>query len=488
MEPQPFWPASARVADVLGFAMVPKNKHGDVRQVRLFAAAALMLLTGAVIASAQDANSYPDEPKAAAPRKPAAPPAKPDVIVDKLATPTEPLANVPAREREAVRSALLWQSSDEAVPAGEDPIVFAIKNYQKRTKGKISGTLTDAEREALLAEAKAREDEFGWRVVTDPATGMRVGLPTKMVPQANDAPQGTRWSSRHGDVQVETFRIKTAEGIAALFEQAKKEAARKVEYSLMRGDNYVVSGLQGLKKFATRAYMRNGELRGVTVSYDQAIEGIVAPLAVVMASAFSPFPDRVAPMANLSKSVDYGTGLVVSADGHLVTDRKLTEGCISLVAAGIGSAERVAVDPQNALALLRVYGRGNLKPVTFATPAAKPTEDVLVLGIPDPHIQNGEKAPAELRARLRDGGGLELRAPLPMAGYSGAAALSKSGEVLGMIETRNTMLASAEPSLPPVRLIPADTIRDFMTRNGIPQPVGGGDVRASVVRIICVRK
>ncbi|MBV9347758.1 MAG: peptidoglycan-binding protein, partial [Pseudolabrys sp.] len=68
------------------------------------------------------------------------------------------------------------------------------------------------------------------------------------------------------------------------------------------------------------------------------------------------------------------------------------------------------------------------------------------------------------------------------------AALSKSGEVLGMIETRNTMLASAEPSLPPVRLIPADTIRDFMTRNGIPQPVGGGDVRASVVRIICVRK
>ena len=199
------------------------------------------------------------------------------------------------------------------------------------------------------------------------------------------------------------------------------------------------------------------------------------------------FPERSAPLAALTKSVEYGTGLIVSDHGHIVTDRKLTEGCISLVASGIGSADRIAVDPQNALALIRVYGRSGLKPVSLAASTPANADDVTLVGIPDPHIQNGDKASSELRARLRDGGALELRQPLPIGGYSGAAALDKSGQVVGMMETRNMMLASAEPSLPPVRLVPADAIRAFLARNNVAAPAAAGDARASVVRIICVR-
>ncbi len=437
--------------------------------------AAACLLSLSVAALAQDTYPSADEQKPAAqkklkpkpatekpaPVKPALASLPPDT---KLAPANDPLADVPSGERNAIRAALLWSSADEATPPGEDPITAAIKRYQGRIKSKVTGALTQSEREGLLAEAKAREDEFGWRVVTDPATGIRVGLPTKMVPRATEVPQGTRWSSRHGDVVVETFRIKTTEGIGVLFEQAKKEAARKVEYSLMRADNFIVSGLQGLKKFALRATMKNGELRGVTVSYDQAIEGIVAPVAVAMASAYAPFPERSAPLAALTKSVEYGTGLIVSDHGHIVTDRKLTEGCISLVASGIGSADRIAVDPQNALALIRVYGRSGLKPVSLAASTPANADDVTLVGIPDPHIQNGDKASSELRARLRDGGALELRQPLPIGGYSGAAALDKSGQV-----------------------VPADAIRAFLARNNVAAPAAAGDARASVVRIICVR-
>ena len=85
-----------------------------------------------------------------------------------------------------------------------------------------------------------------------------------------------------------------------------------------------------------RAKVRDGEVRGFTMLYDQMMEGIVAPVMVAMASAFSPFPERSAPFAALAKSVEYGTGLVVSAQGHIVTDRKLTEGCQVIVAAGLG--------------------------------------------------------------------------------------------------------------------------------------------------------
>ena len=146
--------------------------------------------------------------------------------------------------------------------------------------------------------------------MVDPATGIRIGLPTKMVPHARDAARGTRWSSAHGEVQVETFRIKDpALKLAALFEQQKKEpATRKIEYSVLHDDNFFISGLQGLKKFSVRAKLRDGEVRGFTMLYDQMMEGIVAPVMVAMASAFSPFPERSAPFAALAKSVEYGNG------------------------------------------------------------------------------------------------------------------------------------------------------------------------------------
>ncbi len=80
--------------------------------------------------------------------------------------------------------------------------------------------------------------------------------------------RGTLWSSKHGDVQVETFRInEPGLKLSALFEQEKKEpATRRAEYSVLRDDGYFVSGLRGLKRFSVRASMRNGEVRGFTMA------------------------------------------------------------------------------------------------------------------------------------------------------------------------------------------------------------------------------
>ncbi len=369
-------------------------------------------------------------------------------------------------------------------------MLSAIKNYQKRSKSKVTGLLTPAERATLVAEAKTHEDEFGWSVVVDPATGIRIGLPTKMVPHARDAARGTRWSSAHGEVQVETFRIKDAElKLAALFEQQKKEpATRKIETSVLHDDNFFISGMQGLKRFSVRAKLRDGEVRGFTMLYDQMMEGIVAPVMVAMASAFSPFPERSAPFAALAKSVEYGNGLVVSAQGHIVTDRKLTEGCQVIVVSGLGNADRVADDKDNGLALLRVYGPRKMSPLALTRDAPKAGELTLV-GIPDPKEQDGSRKLTEIKARLADGSGIELRQPVPMAGFSGAAALDAQGQFLGMMEMGNAVLASIEAAAPPVRLITAETIRGFLAAHHVtPAATQSGDARASVVRIICVRK
>ncbi len=455
------------------------------------------LLVGVAVATAQESPAIQPAPaQAAKPAKPVAPKiSAPATVAAKTATVmSEPAKResfteaLSAGERLKIQSALLWSGDYTASIGGEDPLVSAIKNYQKRSKSKITGVLSSTERTNLLAAAQSHEDEFGWTVVLDPATGVRIGLPMKLVPQARDTPRGTRWSAKHGEVQVETFRIKNSEiKLAAFFEQQKKEPSRKIEQSALRDDSFVITGMQGLKKFSVRAYARDGEIRGVTVLFDQMMETIVAPVTAAMVSAFSPFPERSLPFAAPTKSVEYGTGLVVSARGHIVTDRKLAAGCQVIIADGLGDAERVAEDQDHGLALLRVYGPRKLSPLALA--ANPPRKgDLTLVGIPDPKEQSGAKRLTEIKARLADNNAIELRQPVPMAGFSGAVAIDAQGQVLGMMEMRNFVLASTEPAAPPVRLVTAETIRSFLTGHNVPPAASGGDARSAVVRIICVRK
>jgi hypothetical protein len=446
-------------------------------------------------ADAKAADAKPVEAKPAAPKiveaKPAeAKPAVPKDVAVKTPEPSQDaFAGIPPSERLKVQAALSWSGDYTGAGNGDDPMLAAIKNFQKRNKSKITGMLSPAERASLLAAANNHEQEFGWSMVVDPATGIRIGLPTKMVPIARDAARGTRWSSAHGEVQVETFRFADPDlKLAALFEQQKKEpASRRVEYSALRDDGFIISGLQGLKMYTVRAQMRGGEVRGFTLYYDQMMETIVAPVMVAMASAFSPFPERSAPFAAMAKSVEYGNGLVVSAQGHIITDRKLTEGCQVIVASGLGDAVRIAEDVDSGLALLRVYGPRKFSALALPQDAPK-AADLTLIGIPDPKEQGNPKL-TEIKARLVDGAAIELRQPVPMAGFSGAAALDDQGRFLGMMAMRNAVLASAEPAAPPVRLVTAETIREFLATNHIDAvPAQTGDAKASVVRMICVRK
>jgi hypothetical protein len=440
-------------------------------------------------AEVKPAEAKPTQTKAATAQPADIKPVTPKTAAAKTAPASDAFAGIPPGERQKIQAALLWSGDFTGAAAGDDPMLAAIKNFQKRNKGKITGVLTPSERAALIADAKVHEDEFGWNVVVDPATGVRIGLPTKMVPNAHDAARGTRWSSAHGEVQVETFRINDpALKLAALFEQEKKQpVTRQVETSVLHDDDFFISGMQGLKRFSVRAKLRDGEVRGFTMLYDQMMEGIVAPVMVAMATAFSPFPERSAPYAALAKSVEYGTGLIVSQQGHIVTDLKLTEGCQVIVADGM-DADRVAGDKDIGLALLRVYGQHKLSAVALAQDAPK-AGDLTLVGIADPKEQTGSRKLTEVKARLSDGSGIELRQPVPMAGFSGAAALDAQGQFLGMMQMGNPVLASVEAAAPPVRLISTETIRGFLAAHHVQttqtQPT---DAKASVVRIICVRK
>jgi len=426
--------------------------------------------------------------KTAAPK-----PLTPKAEIAKSASPAAaagPFDGIPLEERRRVQSALFWSGDYTGASGGEDPIVNAVKNFQKRIKDNVTGMLTPAERERLVAAARDHERQFGWSVVVDPATGIRIGLPTRLVPQALEAARGTRWSSVHGEVQVETFRINDPDlKLSALFEREKREPAnRKVEYSVLKDDSFFISGMQGLRRFSVRARARGGEVRGFTMLFDQAMEGIVEPVMVAMASAFSPFPERSAPFAALPKSVEYGNGIVVSARGHIVTDRRLARGCKVILAAG-GAADRVADDENSGLALLRIYGARNLTPLAQDAFVDGKQGDLRLFGFPEPKQKGGQEKPAEIKARLDDRAAIELREPVPMAGFTGSAALDPQGRFVGLTEMHSFVLASNEPAAPPVKLVPAASVREFLAAHDVPLAQDATtEAKASVVRVICVRK
>ena len=83
----------------------------------------------------------------------------------------------------------------------------------------------------------------------------------------------------------------------------------------------------------------------LTILYDQATEGTMEPVVIAMSSAFNAFPAGAqAAGPPPRKKVEYAPGIVVSADGAIVTDRQAVDGCVSIAVAGYGNADHVAED------------------------------------------------------------------------------------------------------------------------------------------------
>ena len=231
-------------------------------------------------------------------------------------------------------------------------------------------------------------------------TGVRLGIPTKLVPQQTSDANGAKWSSPTGTIQVMLTRRKEANPTTAkLAEHEKKEpAGRTIDYTVVKPDFFVLSGLQGLKKFYLRGTFKGDEVRILTILYDQATENTVEPVVIAMSSAFNPFPSGAQIGPPPRKTVEYGTGVVVSDDGAIVADRQITDGCLAITIGGYGNADRVAEDKDHGLALLRIYGARGLKPLDLQGGAAK--SGVELTGIADPQNQGGGRGREQ-----REGGG-----------------------------------------------------------------------------------
>ena len=411
-----------------------------------------------------------------------------------LQTPADTANAMAQAERLALQSDLAWVGEYNGAITGEvsERMVAAIKEFQKSRGGKQTGVLNPQERQVLAETAKRRQENVGWKIVTDPGSGVRLGIPTRLVPQQSSDANGAKWTSPTGTVQIQLARRKEANPTTAkLAEREKKEPGRAVDYTVVKPDFFVLSGLQGLKKFYVRGTFKGDEVRILTILYDQATENTVEPAVIAMSSAFNPFPTG-APIAGPPprKTVEYGTGIVVSEDGAIVTDRQVVDGCLAIAIAGHGNADRIAEDKDHDLALLRIYGARGLKPLNLTDGVAK--SSVELTGISDPQNQGGGAAASSVRASVTQvGSGNDLAlSPAPAMGFSGAAVLDADGKFAGMVQLKPVVVAGPPTAAPAAQaaLVSADTVREFLKVNGVNAAGGAPDAKASVVRVICVRK
>jgi peptidoglycan hydrolase-like protein with peptidoglycan-binding domain len=403
--------------------------------------------------------------------------------------------NMPLPERVGIQFDLAWSGHYNGLIDGafNDKSIAAVRAFQRDYKFRETGVLAPPERALVATLAKAKQDQVGWRMIDDRATGAQVGIPTRQAPNTSLASRGTRWSSAQGQVQIETFRIREPGAtLATVFEQQKKEPAnRKLEVNLLRDNIFILSGTQGLKKFYVRAEARDLEIRGLTVLWDPATEVIMDPVVVVMSSAFAPFPGSG--LAGLMgppprRKVEYGTGVLVSAAGHVLTDRALTDDCNIVEVAGYGDAHRVAEDSAAGLALLRIFRASDLAPLPLSQDGTMGT-DLILVGIADPKTQGGGRAPSIATVR-RSVDGLQ---PPPQPGFAGAAAFDAQGRFVGLVTLKTPVVANAGPTSVPAsqtKLVTASAVRKFLDAQSITPSVGIAGIntaRAAAVRIICVR-
>ena len=102
---------------------------------------------------------------------------------------------------------------------------------------------------------------------------------------------------------------------------------------MVKPDFFVLSGLQGLKKFYVRGTFKGDEVRILTILYDQATENTVEPVVIAMSSAFNPFPAQP-PARRRARPSNTAPAWSSATTARSSTDRQITDGCLAIAIAG----------------------------------------------------------------------------------------------------------------------------------------------------------
>ncbi len=418
---------------------------------------------------------------------------------------------LPEAERKAIQTDLIWVGLlNSAATGGYGPLTFRAINQAKGGKGQADGMLSPRERQALNEAARVARDAVGFKLITDARTGVRIGVPDKLLPKYEVTPAGSsRWQSADGRITLDATATPANEPLEAVFEKATavnpNNPSRKITYKLLRPDFFVVSGETPTGKFYRRLALGPQGLRGFSIGYDKALASTVDRLVIAVASSFEPFPTGAAPVsgpavASVARPVQtlpprpserYGVALAVAETLALTASSGL-DGCKSVDVAGKPARLRGKVAGDR-LALLEITG-GVAMPRMRGEPLGD-HEPLLLLAF-------GEEAGTRNAVALpgtATGTGDALAALAPLQpGQAGAPAFDRQGRLVGIVAANpsdKVLIAGIAPQRS-YGLVAGKPLADALAAAGVPAAgaPSGGDLstgalvqklRPAVLPVVC---
>lgn len=446
---------------------------------------------------------------AAAQPAPSAPgpasPAPSDSALEAAKTAFEAL---PGAERKAIQDALVWTGDYNSIVSGTfgKRTYDALVTYQRRAKLNPNGVLDAKARADLQAAAQRARDAVKFSVVADPKTGVRIGVPERLLTRRDVNPNGgARWQSADEKITLDTRAIPPGETtLAALYERnlAIQTPGRQVTYKVLKPDFFVITGETPTGKFYIRYAGGPAGLRGFSLGYDKVVKDFDRTV-IAIANSFAPFPEA-APVVAAVPTAPPGRPVVIEpprpaspiASGIVVGPRRILttaniENCLDLRAAKT-KARIATADKAKGLALLDWEGTQTSGPLALQTGAPAASGELVVLA-----FSGSEPSLMVTPAEAISG---RLVAPL-QPGASGGVAFSRSGALAGLIgplPVTPPMVAGVAPSMTHP-MIAAETIASFLTEAGVTLPAAAasdmlrsaGDIAsalgAAIVPIACAR-
>jgi peptidoglycan hydrolase-like protein with peptidoglycan-binding domain len=396
---------------------------------------------------------------------------------------------LPEATRKAAQDALVWLGFYNGVNDGDfgKRTRDAILAFQASVKAPADGALTPPEIRALLGAAQKARDAAGFRVVSDPKSGARIGAPLKLI----NARAGARLD----------FASSAGADLSALYARLSAPApTRKIVYKAIKPDAFfVVSGQDGATMFYTRFDKNaaaNPPARGFTFAYPAAQAAQLNKVAIAVANSFEPFPQAAAPAASAALAAPAAepasaapasapqpaaTALVI-APGKALTALK-ADACPNPTVAG--KPVRIArADAATGLAVLEGDFAATPESPRFEAPA----QDVVVLGFAGPRLIASP-------APIAGGAARPIVVAAVEKGAGGGPAFDRKGALAGVVAPiadepkRVAGVALAAPHA----LIAADAVRAFLG-GGEPAsegtaPLSAGDIAArerhALVAVFC---
>lgn len=406
---------------------------------------------------------------------------------------------LPETERKAIQTDLIWTGHfNGAVSGSYGPLTFRAINASKDGRGPADGLLSAADRGALAKAAQAARDDVGFRVITDDKTGVRIGIPTRVLPKRDAThSSGSRWQSEDGKVTLDTSALPPGSELGTLFERATASnvPGRKITYKLLRPDFFVVTGETATGRFYRRLSVGSTGLRGFSIGYDKALAANVDKLVIAIAASFEPFPtgpgpgDAIAggasqpasPQAASRSNARYGVGLVIG-DRLALSAAAAVEGCPNVRVGGRPARLR-AKDDASGLVLLDLDGTIPGKPPAVREEALDAGDALVLVAYGD---DGGKRAAMALPGQSQPvAAKAAVLAPL-QPGQAGSPVFDRQGRLVGMVTTNPSdrlLVAGVAPqrSHP---LADAATIQAALAKAGLalsPASAGSGLSTGAVV-------